>query len=185
MRKFSFLKPMAVLFVLFFLVSCGGTQKQADEAAPPAAVKKLNKRYETILFSTFSAKPEIAKDYPEAAKELQHSTMTTLQMEKAFKKIGTSDEKGAGATLIVKADITDMRIVSGAARMWGGAFAGSSGVEFTMQLIDGASKKVVREEKMSSWNNAWGAAWSNSDSTLLDDMGKITAQYLVDCMPKK
>ncbi len=139
------------------------------------------------MFSTFTAKPEIAKDYPQAAKEVQHGMMTSLQMEDRFKKVITASEEqpATGDTLIIKADITEMRIVSTSARIWGGPMAGSSGVELNLQLIDSATKKIVREEKMSSWNNAWGASWSGSDNTLLDDMGKVVAKYVVDSMPEK
>lgn len=184
MKFSSLFKSMAVLFVLFLLVSCVGTQNQPDQAAVPF-VKKLAKQYDTLLFSPFTANAEIATGYPQAAKELQHSMMTTLQMGKQFKKIDiVSDNQPAdGKTLIIKANITDLRIVNGAARFWGGAMAGSSGVELNLQLIDSATQKVIRDEKMSSWNNAFGAAWSGSDNTLLDDMGKIVAQNVIDSMP--
>jgi hypothetical protein len=195
MKLFSPLKPLAPSLVLFLLVACGGTQKQADPANPASqpdqaatpVVKKLDKSYDNLMFSTFTAKPEIAKDYPQAAKEVQRSMMTSLQMEDRFKKVVTASEgqPATGDTLIIKADITDLRIVAGAARMWGGAMAGSSGVELNLQLIDSATQKVVREEKVSSWNNAWGAAYSGSDATLLNDIGKMTAQYVVDSMPPK
>jgi len=198
MISFSSLKPLAPALALLLLVSCNSTQKQADPADPatpvsqadPAAapvVKKLDKSYDNLMFSTFTAKAEIAKDYPQAAKDIQHGMMTSLQMEDRFKKVITASEEkpAAGDTLIIKADITDMRIVPTAARIWGGPMAGSSGVELTLQLVDGATQKMIREEKISSWNNAWGASWSGSDNTLLSDVGKITAQYVIDAMPEK
>ncbi|MCF6188698.1 MAG: hypothetical protein L3J49_14640 [Desulfobulbaceae bacterium] len=60
-------------------------------------------------------------------------------------------------------------------------------VSLVIKLVDAATKKVVRNEKMSSWNNAWAASWSfgSSDHSLLEDMGKIMAKYVVDSMPKK
>ena len=196
MKLFSALKPLAPSLVLFLLVACNSTQKQADPADPAVqtnqaeqtatpVIKKLEKPYANLMFSTFTAKSEIAKDYPQAAKEVQRSMMTSLQMEDRFKKIVTASEgqPATGDTLIVKADITELRIVPVAARMWGGPMAGSSGVELNLQLIDSATQKVVREEKVSTWNNAWGASYSGSDNTLLDDMGKITAQYVIDSMP--
>jgi hypothetical protein len=201
MKLFSPLKPLAPVLALLLLVACNNTQKQADPAAPaptagqtsqadPAAapvVKKLDKSYDNLLFSSFTAKPEIAQDYPQAAKEVQHSMMTSLQMEGRFNKVVTASEAppATGDTLLVKAEITDMRIVSTSARIWGGPMAGSSGVELNLQLIDGATRKTVREEKISSWNNAWGASWSGSDNTLLADMGQLVARYVVDCMPEK
>jgi len=190
------LKPLAPALVLILLVACNSTQKQADPADPAGqtnqadqaatpVVKKLEKPYANLMFSTFTAKSEIAKDYPQAAKEVQRSMMTSLQLEDRFKKVVTAAERqpATGDTLIIKADITELRIVPFAARMWGGPMAGSSGVELNLQLIDSATQTVVREEKVSSWNNAWGASYSGSDNTLLDDMGKITAQYIIDSMP--
>lgn len=191
MKIISLMKPAAVFLVLFFLVSCGGkqtSQPEQTEQAPP--VEKLSTKYDTLLFSAFTAKAEISKDYPEAADTLQHSMMTALETEKQFKEVNTNDQNKPSTdskTLLIKADITELRIVGGAARMWGGVFAGSSGVELDLQLIDGTTNKVIRKEKMSSWNNAWAASWTGgtSDTSILDDMGKILARYIVESMPEK
>ena len=189
MKILTLMKQVAVLFVLVLLVSCGGKQTEPEQTAAPS-VEKLAKNYDTLLFSAFTTKTEINKDYPEAADTLQHSMMTALKTGKQFKKVGTTAQNKPSTgdkTLLIKADITELRIVGGAARMWGGAFAGSSGVELDLQLIDGATNKVVRKEKMSSWNSAWAASWTGgtSDTSLLDDMGKILAKYIVESMPKK
>ena len=189
MKFLSVLKSAILLFILLSLVSCVGKQTAQTEQAPAPTVAKLEKNYDNLYFLPFTAKPEVSKDYPQAANELQRSMVTTLQRGKSFKKVstGTSKQSSDAKTLVVKANIIEMRIVSGSARMWGGAFAGSSGIEFDLQLIDGASGKVVRKEHMSSWNNAFAASWSggSSDNSLLDDMGKITAQYIIDSMPAK
>jgi hypothetical protein len=184
-KKFYPLTTLGVLLVLLLLVSCGGKQSQPEQAAAP--VKKLEKKYDTLLFSPFTATPEIARDYPQAAAELQHSMMTALQMGNSFRKVDTIAEGAAAGekTLLVKANITDMRIVGGAARFWGGVMAGSSGLAMDLQLIDGASDRVVRNEKLSSWNNPFGAAWTggSTDNSLVADMGKISAQFIIDAMP--
>lgn len=187
MKRLTLVKTLGVLLILVLLASCGGKQSAPEQEEAPAPVQKLAKKYDTILFAPFTIKEELAKDYPQAASELQHSAMTTLQMEKSFKKVDTAsaDAPTDGKMLVVKANIIEMRIVSGAARFWGGAMAGSSGVELELRLVDGGTNKVVREEKISSWNNAWGASWTggSTDNSLVDDMGKITAQYIVDAMP--
>ena len=196
MKAVSLIKMTAVLLVVFPLVSCVGTQntqtsqpKQVEQTEQAVSVKKLDKKYDTLLFSAFTMQPEFAKDYPEAAKSLQKSMMTALQEEKSFKKVGRAakDTPIKGNTLLITANVTNMRIVSDSARIWGGGFAGSSGIELDLKLVDAGTKKVVRNEKMSSWNNAWAASWSfgSSDHSLLDDMGKIMAKYVVDSMPKK
>ena len=189
MKNSSLVATSGILLVLFLLVSCGGKQSQPQPEQAKVPVKKLAQKYDTLLFSPFTITPELAKDYPQAANELQHSAMTALQMNNGFKKVETVGKNTPAGknTLLIKAKITDMRIVSGAARFWGGAMAGSSGVEMDLQLIDGASNKVVRDEKLSSWNNPFGAAWTGgtTDNSLLADMGNITAQYIIDAMPAK
>ena len=89
-------------------------------------------------------------------------------------------------TLLVKAKVTGMRIVSGHARMWGGAFTGSSFMEVDLVLIDAATNTVVREKKLSSANNPWAAAWVGgaSDQSLPADTGRMLAEYVHSVMPK-
>jgi hypothetical protein len=177
-------QTLVVAPFLMFLVACGGAQHSVSNTEPaPTAI--LAKSYNTILFSTFTATPEIGRDYPEAAKELQHSMMMALKLQDRFAKVDVYSPElvGRDNALIVKSEIVELRIVHGAARFWGGAMAGSSGVEVEQQLIDAASGQVLHQEKKSSWNNAWGAAWSGSDNSILDDTGKILAQELAAIIP--
>jgi hypothetical protein len=191
--KFSaILKSTLLIFLFSMIVSCVGTQSThtADQAQAPT-VAKLEKKYNNLYLAPFTAKSEVSEVYPQAADTLLQSMRTALKTGKSFKKVSagsaTAKPPADNNTLIIKANILDMRIVSSSARMWGGAFAGSSGIEFDLQLIDAASGNMVREQHMSSWNNAFAASYSGgtSDTSLLNDMGKITAQYIVDAMPVK
>lgn len=189
MNRLTLAKTLGLMLIALLVVSCGGKQQSQPEQQQAKPVPKLAKKYDTLLFAPFTIKEELANDYPQAASELESSAMTALQMGKQFARVDavSGDVVGSAGTLVVKAKITEMRIVSGAARFWGGAMAGSSGVELDLRLVDSVSNKVVREEKLSSWNNAWGAAWTggSTDNSLLSDMGKIVAQYITDSMPAK
>jgi hypothetical protein len=176
------------LLMVASLYACGGQQAQPDQAeAPQASAAKLTKKYADVLCYAFETTPEIAKDYPDAISTVQHSTITALQMKNRFNKVALlqPNERAKGDTLLVKANVTDLRIVSGAARMWGGVFAGSSYIEVKVQLIDGGTQQVVRDEVLNSHNNAWAAsyAYGSSDRSLPDDMGKIMAEYITAIMP--
>lgn len=183
------LSLLCLLLITCSIIACGGQQAQPESESGSAKVAPLAKAYQNILCHKFESTPEIQKDYPTAVSELQHSAIAALQMNNTFNKVEmakpgqTVDQN----TLLVKANITYMRIVSGAARFWGGAFAGSSGVELELQLIDGATNEVVRKEKLDSHNNAWGAAYSggSTDKSLASDMGKILAGYITASMPTK
>lgn len=186
---------MLILMTLMLLAACAGREsKPGDPAAakPEAAAAKdepmLSKRYRVIAVDEFTAAADPARDYPEAARECQAGTVQALKDKKAFPSV-ESGKYGPGrreGTLWVRARVTDMRIVSGAARMWGGVFAGSSHMEVDVALVDAGTGTTVREKKLSSANNPWAAsyAWGSSDRSLPADMGGIIAEYVNAIVPK-
>jgi hypothetical protein len=91
------------------------------------------------------------------------------------------------STLLVKVEVTELRITSGAARFWVGAMAGNSYVHAKVTLVDGASGKVEREQLLTTENNAWGAAWTagSTDRSIPRDMGAIIAGYVITVGGKK
>lgn len=184
--KKMFIWAITILMVAA-LTACGGQQAQPEEEAAQASSAKLDKTYANILCYAFESTPQIAKDYPNAVSTLQASMMTALQMKNQFDTIAMlkKGQSTSGKDLLVKANVNDLRIVSSAARMWGGVFAGSSGIELDLQLIDGATKEVVRQETLNTYNNPWAAsyAYGSTDRSLPDDMGKIMANYITAIMP--
>jgi hypothetical protein len=185
------------LMLLVLLTSCAGKEVKSDSQAgspvkPDAATKDqdplLAKPYRMIVVAEFETSAEIAKDYPNATRECQANTVWSLQEKKFYQSVesGKAAVDRRDGTLLVKAKLTDMRIVSGPARIWGGAFAGSSFMEVDLTLIDAATNTVVREKKLSSVNNPWAAAWVGgaSDYSLPADMGKILAEYVHSVIPK-
>lgn len=178
-----------ILTLMFLLTACGGQSAKPDEQAevqqpdPPLA-----RKYQNIVVHDLLATPEIKKGYPEALKECQSTLIGELANQRRFKSValGAPGKKCPPRTLLVQARVSDIHIVHGAARFWGGVFAGSSYINLDLKLTDAASGKVVREKKISSGNNAWAAAWvgGSSDRTLPSDMGKIVAGYIGSIMPK-
>lgn len=189
---------MLSMVLLVLMTSCAGkdvkSEPQAgsgaktDAKAAQAVDPPLAKPYRTIVVSEFEASAEIAKDYPTAARECQANTVWALQEKKAYQAVESGKPPAASrdGTLLVNAKITDMRIVSGAARIWGGAFAGSSSMEVTVTLVDAATNATVREKQLSSANNPWAAAWvgGSSDHSLPADVGKMVAEYIHSIVPK-
>jgi hypothetical protein len=192
MRQAFGIRHMLIWGIAFLMVAtlyaCGGQQSQPEQAAAPeASSAKLPKKYANILSYVFESTPQVAKEYPNAVNTVQQSMTTALQQKNRFKNVGMlkMNQKTKGDTLLVKATVTDLRIVSGAARMWGGVFVGSSGIEVKLTLIDGGTKQQIREEVLNSNNNAWAASYTggSSDQSLPDDMGKILANYITAIMP--
>ena len=183
-------KMMSVILILVFiaLTSCAGRHATPDQ--PEASTEpQMDKMYENIVVSGFDAAPDIEEDYPDAAKECQSSMISALLKKNVYKSITVqgSDTVYKEGALLVKANIKDIRIVSTAARVWGGAFAGSSYMDMDITLIDAVTKKEVRKKELNSSNNAFAAAWvaGSSDRSLPSDMGQMIAEYILSVVPYK
>jgi hypothetical protein len=86
-----------------------------------------------------------------------------------------------GRTVTVEGTLTDMRIVSGAARIWGGAFAGRSYMKMDVWLVDDATGEVVAQRQLEGAPSAMGAAWSagDSDRKLPVRMGELIGDFVM------
>ena len=189
---------MISLMLLVLMTSCAGKEVKSDAQAGSEAKSDakaasvqdppLAKPYRVIVVAEFETSAEIAKDYPNATQECQANTISALKEKKFYQAVesGKAPMARRDGTLLVKAKVTGMRIVSGHARMWGGAFTGSSFMEVDLTLIDSATNTVVREKKLSSANNPWAAAWVGgaSDQSLPADTGKMLAEYVHSVIPK-
>ena len=186
------------LVLLVLMTACAGKEVKSDaqaasEVKPDAKAASVQdpplvKPYRVIVVAEFETSAEIAKDYPNATQECQANAISALKEKKFYQAVesGKAPMARRDGTLLVKAKVTGMRIVSGHARMWGGAFTGSSFMEVDLVLIDAATNSVVREKKLSSANNSWAAAWVGgaSDQSLPADTGRMLAEYVHSVMPK-
>ena len=203
MRSGSAFEKMTLLvltlFLLFIFSACGGGKAVKSDTAAPAASSAaastaaskeapLGKRYDRIVFQKFEFDPKIEADYPGAVAECENSALEATIAKKIF---GSVEKEKTGVkytdVLLVKTRITNLRIVSTAARMWGGAFAGSSDMSLQMKLIDASTGALVRETELSTNNNPWAAAWmwGSSDRSLPSDLGKIVAEYMATIQPNR
>jgi Domain of unknown function (DUF4410) len=177
------------VFGLLLLAACSGQQAQTKpESAQFASEPRLAKAYSVIFVEDVAAGPEIQKDYPDALGECQANILQGLHENKRYQQVASKPSDGTRpeGALLIQSKITDMRIVGGIARMFGGALAGSSYMNIDVKLVEAATNKTIREKTIASSNNAFGAAWTNgsSDRSLPTDMGKIIAQYVNSIMPK-
>jgi hypothetical protein len=193
--------PLVLILLLFVFSACGGGSAVKSDPAPAAdstatasapaaaAVKEtpLARNYDRIVFQKFEFDPAIETDYPGAVAECERSALEATIAAKIFASAAreAAGEKGSG-TLLARARVTNLRIVSPAARMWGGAFAGSSEMSLSLKLTDAATGALVREKELSTNNNPWAAAWTwgSSDRSLPTDLGRMVAEYLGSIQPQ-
>jgi hypothetical protein len=190
-RSFSIRTIFLVFLCSFLLCSCAAQPVENEKiATPPVAPQvesdpPLDKAYKVVQIETIETTAEFEKDYREALIQLQDSAIWGLQKRMAYKKVGSS-HPGATDALIVRITVTDMRIVSGNARFWGGILAGRSYMNLKIVLIDAMNQTAIRTKEISSSNNPFGAAYTSggTDRSLPADMGEIVAEYIDSIMPK-
>ena len=188
--------PVVLFSIFVFLTACAGgggvqkdeTQPQA-ESQPAASDPPLTQKYANIIVYDFETTPAIKADYPDAARECQVNVITDLQIKNVYNSVAPHKPGAAygAGTLLVKANIKEMRLVSTGARIWGGAFAGSSYINMDVIFIDAGTNQEVLKKEMNSATNAYAAAWTSgaSDRSLPADMGKIISEFIVSVVPKK
>jgi hypothetical protein len=152
---------------------------------------KLSVAYDNIVLNPLQASPQFFSDYPDLSIQFQIGVLSQLKGKKIFKRVESVEAKDAlagfnGDTLIVDTTVTDMRIVSTGARIWVGAFAGSSYMNIYVKLTDASTQKVVLEKIVTTLNNAFASAWAmGSENSIPMDMGKIIGEYLATIVPSK
>ena len=142
--------------------------------------------YANIRVTSFAASDEYKQDYEWDLKMFHVALISDLRTNGAFKNVleGTAASQ-TGKTVNVTGKIVEMRITSGAARFWLGAMAGSSYMTVYLKIIDAETEKMLKEEVISTYNNAFGAAYSygSSDKSMPKDMGEIVGAYLSAVIP--
>ncbi|MCF6255596.1 MAG: hypothetical protein L3J98_07040 [Gammaproteobacteria bacterium] len=81
-------------------------------------------------------------------------------------------------TLVVEPELVSLRIISGVARFWAGAYAGYSHIKLKLTIKDADTNAIIGSTVISKEANA--GAWSTgvSDAQLVDYIVEVSEQYL-------
>jgi hypothetical protein len=141
---------------------------------------KANQKYENVILRDFTAADGII--YPEVTlMECRGTAIDYLKTKNIFKVVEKESNKSfSEPTLFVDVKLTELRIVSGAARMWAGAMAGRSHMKIIAKLTD-ANGIVIAEQELFGAPNAMGSAYSmgGSDRGLAQNMGILLGDFIL------
>ncbi len=184
----------AILFTVTLLLAGSGDISRAADQNPAISgepeVKEipLDRKYGKLVFEKFAADPQLEADYPGSVAECEASAVSAVKAMNLFRQVDMAKDGAKYAdALRVRTKVTNLRIVSGAARFWGGAFAGASDMTLQLELVDAASGKVLRQKELSTSNNPFAASWTfgKTDRSLPSDLGNMVAQYIAAIQPPK
>ncbi|GLQ86879.1 hypothetical protein [Dyella flagellata] len=168
MKRYFLLLGMTVA-----LTACVTNIKPDVTQNPPPSERLANFQHFKLLPLTASAD---AKGNAEALQKIEGNLQTKLQPV-----ISGWDSQGTdGRTLQIEPVVTQLKFVTTAGRIWGGAFAGSSAVVMKLRLVDASTGKVVADPEFYQRAAAMGGAYSfgGSDVGMLDRIATVSQEYL-------
>lgn len=173
----------AAVSSLAFLLGCHGSKDvKSDDPYSPDRIASVarNLKFHKVVIHPYTVDKSI-EEPGTAATDCSTATLTYLVEKNLFSSVQVAAAAPADPdTLVVDADVQALRIVSGGARFWGGAFVGSSHMTLLVVATD-ASGIAVGHRAVSDANNAMGAAWSfgKTDRGLPSDMGLLVADAII------
>jgi hypothetical protein len=175
-------KLVAYLALSLLLLACAA---QKAESPGSAALKqtKGDMKYTTIYVEPFTIAPEgVAEKEPVPHVEKARSACVgQLASSELFETVKSPALATKQAGLIVRAELTSLRIVGGSARFWLGAMAGKSDMKFNVTLVDARTGAVVNKSQVGDDTNAFGGAWTmgGTDRSLPGEVGAHLAEFVV------
>jgi hypothetical protein len=175
------------LLIALLLAGCAASQEKLDSVAAVEATRLVESSKPLSAFAAYELKgmilsPEVAakSDKVEQAAVLEQKIQEKLQP--LFAEWSSSNEPGRSGTLIVQPELVKLRIVSGGARFFAGAFSGNSFIDLDLRLTDGATDSEIAKPRISKHAGAMGGAWSlgKTDTNLHDYIAHITHRYMVE-----
>lgn len=151
-----------------------------------------NLKYKNVIFKKFTVDPNCDANVPTAGPllECKSSVIAYLNEKDIFTRVEKVETKQSGEgyenpydepTLFVDANLTFCRIVSGAARFWGGVMVGRSTMIMTVKLTDASTGSLVVEQELVGAPNAYSSAWSfgSTDRSLPTKMGYLLGDFIL------
>lgn len=160
------------------------SQVAAQESARlPAPTTPLS-AYGKFQLQPIELGPDVARDAAKAAVAKDLETSVRARLNPLLDQWNAQGATGAaaGKTLAIQPRAVAIRIVSGGARFFAGAFAGDSNIDMDLELRDVATGAVIANPRINRQAGAFAGAWTvgATDRNLLDYIADIAARYLQD-----
>lgn len=145
---------------------------------------KKNLRYDHVIVGDFTKGANLAAvaSADQAVSDCRNTLMEYLRGSEVYAHVSeaASASPVEGTPLRIDAVVQELRIVSGGARFWAGAWAGRSTMSVDVKLTD-ASNKVIAQQTVTGTPSSFGSAWSfgGADRGLPGRMGQLIGDYVL------
>jgi hypothetical protein len=181
------MKTISVILIAGLLTACAADPAKVeavaeDEAArlqPPTRLLSTFNSFE-LQEMTLGESVQAEEGKIEEAREFEANLRSKIQP--LLNKWNATEHVGGGSTLLIQPHLSQLKIVSGGARFWAGAFAGDSYIDMDLRLTDGSNGEEIADVIIRRDADSMTGAWSigKSDQNLDDYIVTIVYEYLTD-----
>ncbi|HEX9204410.1 MAG TPA: DUF4410 domain-containing protein [Candidatus Deferrimicrobiaceae bacterium] len=176
-----------LILSLAFLSGISGCAVRTEVQKVDVGSLKGSLRFENVFFKEFT-KSATAEPPGGTLAVCQESGIAYLREKGVFRQVDRYREGiGTASTALVEAELLEIRIVSSAARFWGGALAGRSHMKMDVRIVDAASGEILARQELMGAPDAMGSAWSfgTTDQKLPAAMGGLIGDFVLANAGKK
>lgn len=177
-----FQRRLERIVALHLSLLAAGCAAQRAETAP--SVEKLTRdelKYQAVRVEPFTIAPAGVK-YPDPEaylRKAQETCLRVLERSRLFDTVAESPAAdAAGPTLVVRAQLVSLQVVSGSKKQWLGLLAGKSEMKVRVTLADGQSGAVLETAVVEQDVETAGGPWSfgATDRSLPAEVGTRIAE---------
>ena len=179
-KRLCLAASIPMLCGLFLLSGC--VQSQPRDVQPVLQLTKADMKYKNVSVAKFTVSPKgVQETSPDEILAAAQSNCANELLKSALFDSVKYGSDTAASTLILQGELTELRIVGGAARFWIGAMAGRSNMTIHVKLIDAATGMVVAQKDIKEDTNpilgefSMGAA----DRALPATLGSLIADFTI------
>ena len=173
------------LVAMLVLAGCAATPEKLQSVASSESARLLPPSKPLASFARFELLPMVLspavtmeEGKVEEAKDLENRLKEFVQpMLDRWNAVPKSDQSG---TLLIEPRLASLKVVSGGARFWAGAFAGNSNIDLDLVLVEKETGQQIASPRIKIENDAFTGAWSigASDQNLKDYIAHTVGKYL-------
>jgi len=176
----------ALLVALVVLAGCAANPEtvQSVAATESARLNKPSRPFST--FAHYELRPmargpavEREAGKVEEAEDLENRMKNVIDPLLAqWEAAPAADRSG---TLVIEPRLASLKVVSGGARFWAGAWAGDSHIDIDLYITEKESGTIIANPRLKMEADAMAGGWSvgATDQNLLDYVASTAREYLV------
>lgn len=179
------MRLIAIISIAALLAACAPNPANVESVAIADASRLPATSQPLSSFSRFELKPmtygpQVRAEDGKVREAREFEIAYNIRIRGLLEQWNTNVQAGARDTLVVETDLVGLKIVSGGARFWAGAFAGDSFLDLDLTLVNKQTGERISEVRVRKDASAMGGAWSvgRTDQNLDQYVIEIVQTYL-------